>query len=394
MRTINYSLNITFLILALATQVFCQSLDDAYRGHTSNDFYFVNTTFSQLSYITDDGQNIELKNSKAFRNNQYVADTAPGKIYSLYNSGITESNDYGKTFNMLSQSWMNADTGIFAIKGGEIGGLYYIGATCSDKSILYLKTSDYFSNVEPINYYPMEVGFTPGEFYRGYATDSNIFLTHTMNSGISYDTICISDTIVNDYFLFYKLSRGSVSGELFLVTMLPAVNWYYRLYHSTDYGATWVEKNIPSGVYDAYFTAGRGNCKFYIVNVSWYGEPNYKLDIYASDDCGETYTKYTHELPTFLGLAERKSSSSSMICMPNPAIGHTSIKCNLTKSSSISIAVFNAQGTCVVRSAPEWQQAGEFVKTIDLTGLVAGLHSVQILADGKTIAASKLIIAR
>lgn len=393
MKPINFCLCTSFLILTLATQGFGQTLSDVYRGHSSDDFYFIYTNFFHLSYITDDGQNIELKNSKAFWNNQYIADSTPGKMYSLNNSGITESNDFGKTFTMLTQSWINADTGIFAIKGGEIGGLYYIGASCSNQSFLYLKTSDSFSNIEPTNYYPLEVGFTAGEFYGGYTTDSNPYLTHTVNSGISYDTMYIADTIINDYYRFYKLSRGSVSGELFLVTMLPAVNWYYRLYHSTDYGATWVEKNIPTGLNEAYFTAGRGNCKFYIVDVSWKGEPDYKLDIYASDDCGESYTKYTHELPTFLGLAESNTALSKLKIIPNPATDHVTISSNLNHSSSISVTVYNSQGMCVLHSAPS-RESANFEKTIQVDNLPPGLYSIQLQSDNQTISTGKFIVSR
>jgi len=393
MKPITYIVNTSILTLALATQVFCQTLSDVYRGHSVDDLYFVYTSVFQISYITDDGQNIEIKNSNAFWDNQYVTDTTPGKMYSLYNSGITESNDYGKTFTMISQSWMNADTGIFAIKGGEIGGLYYIGATCTNKSLLCLKTLDYFSHIEPISYYPLEVGFTPDEFYCGNANDSNFYLTHTINSGISYDTMYISDTIINDYYLFSKLSRGSVPGELYLVTMLPAVNWYYQLYHSIDYGATWVEKNIPEGLYEAYFTAGRGNCKFYIVDVSWYGQPDYKLDIYASNDCGESYTKYTHELPSFLGLAESNTTLSRLKIIPNPAKDHVTISCILNNSSSISTTVYNSQGMCVLQSAPSWESAN-FERTIQVENLPQGLYSIQLQSDNQTVSTGKFIISR
>lgn len=393
MKSNIYNLGTTVLFVLLSLQSISQSLDDIYRGHLKNDFYYVNSNFSHLLYITDDGENVEIKNRNAFWNNQYVTDPTPGKIYSLYNSGITESNDYGKTFTMLSQSWMNAYTGINAIQGGEIAGLYYIGASSSGNGSCYLITTDAFLNVKPVNYYPLEVGFTPDEFYSCAGVDSNFCLTHSINSGISFDTMNIADTIINDYYHFYKLSRGSQPGELFLVTMFPSINWHYRLYHSIDYGATWAEKNTPEGIYDPYFTAGRGDCKFFIVNVSWYGEPDYTLDIYTSSDCGETYSKNTHKLPTYAGTAERTSIITNLKLSPNPAKDFMIINYSLSKPSDLTAIVYNQLGEKHIQIPQFRQNTGDFSLRLNLEGLPAGMYSVQIVAGVESIATGKFIIS-
>jgi len=395
MKSIVYILNTSILILSFVSNVFSQSQDDAYRGNSTNDFYFRNTTWSHLYHITDDGKNIVLKNAITGSQNKYVTETMPGVIFTLQDLGIAKSVDYGNTFSKLSPSWLSADTGIHYLTGGEVPGLFYLGAICySTLNWLYFKTLDSFSSVEVIDYNPIEVGFAADEYYGGNFSVTNPYLTHTLDGGITYDTMYISDTIINSYYQIYKLSRGAVPGELYMVTMFPAFSWDFHLYQSVDYGASWTEKNIPSGLSEGYFTAGRGNCKFYVVDKSWNGNPNYTMDIYASSDCGETYTKYTYQLPTYLGVDEKERRISSLAFTPNPSSNQTTISCTTAKPSMVSVAVYNSLGKCVLQTSAEMQQAGVFSKVINFRDQASGLYSVHIVADGEIVAMGKLIVTK
>jgi hypothetical protein len=395
MKSIVYILNTSILILSFVSNVFSQSLDDAYRGHSTDDFYFVNTAWFHLYYINDDGNNIVLKNTRAGWHKQYVTESTPGVIFTLQEEGIAKSLDYGNTFSELSPSWLNADTSIHSIRGGEVAGLFYTGAlSYGDPNWLYFKTFDSFSTIEAIGNYPLEVGFAADEYYGGNFPYSNSYLTHTMNAGMTYDTMYIADTIINENFRFWKLSRGAMPGELYMVTMLPAAIWDYQLYHSIDYGATWTEKNIPSGLSEGYFTAGRGNCKFYVVDKSWNGNPNYTMDIYASSDCGETYTKHTYQLPTYLNIEERNRTISNLAFSPNPTSDQTSVSCTIARPAMVSLAVYNSLGKCVLQTSAEMQQAGVFSKVINFRDQASGLYSVHIVADGEIVSIGKLLATK
>ena len=58
MKSIIYLLGTALILLILTSRVFCQTLSDVYRGHSTNDFYYVNTSLFHLYYITDDGKDI------------------------------------------------------------------------------------------------------------------------------------------------------------------------------------------------------------------------------------------------------------------------------------------------------------------------------------------------
>lgn len=396
MKSIIYLLGTALILLILTSRVFCQTLSDVYRGHSTNDFYYVNTSLFHLYYITDDGKDIELKNSQAFWHNQYVTERTPEKLYSLYDEGIAESSDYGKTFNMLTPAWANADTGILNISGGEIPGLFYIAARCySTQSLIYFKTDDSFEHIEPVNYFPLEVGHVPGEFYSGYLGGPDYYLTHTINNGISYDTMYIADTIFNGNFLLYKLSRGAVSGELFMVTFQPYyVNWQYRLYHSIDYGATWTRKNTPDNLNDVKFTAARDSCKFYIVDRWWNGEPDYTLNIYVSTDCGESYTKYTYMLPTYVGIAESKKAISNLAFSPNPAKDFVSIGYKQDKPGKITLRFYSNDGKLVDNFTTEKQNQGEQSLNYQCGKLKPGIYSIVIQNAGGETQTGKFVVTK
>ncbi len=127
MKSINYLLITFILAFTLISTVFSQSLDDAYRGHTTTDFYYMGCGALYWIYITDDGQHVELKKTDAFWHQEYFTDTTPGKIYSLYNEAIAYSCDSGKTFTPLTPPLFKADTGIRHFSGCENTGTCYIG---------------------------------------------------------------------------------------------------------------------------------------------------------------------------------------------------------------------------------------------------------------------------
>lgn len=392
MKSINYLLNAFILVFTLTSAVFSQSLDDAYRGHTTNDFYYMGCGALYWCYITDDGQHVELKKTDAFWHQQYVSETTPGKIYSICNSDIVESNDYGKTYASLSPPAFQADTTVRYIEGGE--GTLYLAAYCSNPPMnLYFRTTDSFLTKEQVNYFPMEAGFTPDEFYSGFMAGNITCLTHTMDNGITYDTMPISDTIINNNYRLYKLNRGAVAGELYLVTFFPIpVIWDYRLYHSIDYGATWVKKRMPNSTrYDPKFTPGRGNCKFYIADYSWNGEPYYTLKVYVSTDCGETYSSYTHLLPSFVGTKKAENAEYDFTISRNPVTDQFSLTYNLSSAEKISVQLFTMEGKLIEKLVNENQSPGLHSIEYNCSKLQCGIYALVLSSEKGIIKTNKLV---
>ncbi len=392
--------NHIILALVLGLIVFrlnAQSLSCTFRGHSNDDLYYVNCTFLHLSYISEDGALIKLNNTQVSWTDQYYAETTSGYVYMLANDGIMESKDNGKTFSQLLYPWLTPETSLQNIKGGEIQGHAYIFShnysTSDDNK---LKTIDSFETVGITAYFPEEIGVSAQEYYLLNTNIENLCILHTINDGVTFDTICIPDNIINANFTFYKLSRGSISGELFLITR--NINTFYplfKLYHSIDFGLNWNEKELPVALTeDAKFTAGRGNCKYYIVDNEWNGGETYTVKIYASSNCGETYTLYTHELPTYVGLGDDNEKQSQLIFSPNPAGNYTSVSWQQKSNQRQMLQIFGSTGQLVLSKDMGIPTAGNNSFSIDVHTLTNGIYQVKLIAENGEIRYGKLVVCR
>jgi len=356
-----------------------------------------------------DGSEIAMQNNSDFLfSAELTAEPGPGMMLGHSDQYFGQSIDFGKLFYMLPP-FVNDYTSINGLYGGEIPGEYIIVGL--DPSVypypmgVIYKTTDYFAHYTLIadtcnGIYNGEIGLVSGELFQMPIINKHAFLTHSLDFGVTSDTISVDTTIINENTgLYFKaLSRGAAQGELFLVTKqtVSASEIHYYIYHSTDYGANWQFKSTKVFGSDRQeFTAGRGSCKFYIANLlTVSGSAYYKLQIQFSADCGETFTTYEHMLTPDVGLPEKALAGVNKVTItPNPASQLITLSCQLAKSSEMEIAVYNSTGQCVLRTTSSWE-AGYIEKTINIESLKQGFYSIQLQSEGSTFASGKFIISR
>lgn len=405
---------LVLIIVLSAVSANCQLLHRFVRGHFDNDVYLYTSIEEPYSgmyllYLTMDGSEIAMyNNSNLFFSSELTAEPGPGMIVGHSPQVFGQSISYGKSFFVL-HPFVNYYTSIDGLYGGEIPGEYIIqgfdpSLWPNPMGVIY-KTSDYFANYTLIadtsnGIYNGETGLVSGEFYQMPIINKHAFITHSLDFGVTSDTISVDTTILNENAgLYFKaLSRGAAQGELFLVTKqtVSASEFHYYIYHSTDYGASWQLKSTKVFVSDRQqFTAGRGSCKFYIANLLTVSNSvYYKLQIQFSFDCGETFTTYEHILTPDVGIKEKvEAELNKVIISPNPASQKITLSCPVAKSAEIEIVIYNSLGKCVLHTDPSWE-AGSIEKTINIEDLKQGLYSVQIQSAGSTIATGKFIISR
>lgn len=404
---------LVIIIVLSAISANCQ-LYRFVRGHFDNDAY-VYTSIEEpysgtyLLYLTMDGSEIAMQNnSNLFFSSELTAEPGPGMMVGHSPQVFGQSISYGKSFFVL-HPFVNDYTGIDGLYGGEIPGEYIIqgfdpSLWPNPMGVIY-KTSDYFANYTLIadtcdGIHNGETGLVSGEFYQMPIINKHAFLTHSLDFGVTSDTISVDTTILNENAgLYFKaLSRGAAQGELFLVTKqtVSASEIHYNIYHSTDYGASWQLKSTK--VFDSdrqQFTAGRGSCKFYIANLLTVSNSvYYKLQIQFSSDCGETFTTYEYMLTPDVGLQKNAFAGVNKVTItPNPASQKITLNYPVAKSSEIEIVIYNSLGQCVLYLAPSWE-ADNIEKTINIENLKQGLYSIQLQSAGSIIATGKFIISR
>ena len=381
------------------------------RGHTMDDLYVWSYTLkttndsSYLLYITDYGKNLTLKDMRFFSCWNLTADPVPGKIIGQLDQSTRVSTDYGETFN-TDYPFVDWYCSIMQIYGGSIPGeflymAYDIRIWPTQLANLY-KTTDYGITFNRLAEYvpPIlngEIGSISGEVYQMPIIDGHAYLCHSLDFGISFDSIPIDSTIINenDGQNFFKLSHCSQQGELFLVT--KGNNSEYKLYHSTDYGNSWELKNMLTFDSDSQrATAGREDCSFYFASIKeTAGSDYFTLQILYSGDCGQTFTTYEYPLNIELGVQETKSKCSEDLSFsPNPANDHTIVSWESDRPTNAYLYLYNSVGAIVHNDCINTNQAGIINHKMDLSNLSEGIYLLKLQSDNSTRASGKLIISR
>ena len=186
--------------------------------------------------------------------------------------------------------------------GGGYEGVIYKACT----GILY-KSNDYALTYEIVSDPPncpiSDIGYLDGEFY---GIDGNagegFYLYHSLDYANTYTEIPIDSSIAYWAPLGHwpKISRGTVPGELYLVSW--GLNLKYKIFHSVDTGYTWTEKfeseYINLLVWGVQGTAGRQAGSFYVLRGTLNPSGTHAwLYIDHSSDYGETFTTYFHGEP-------------------------------------------------------------------------------------------------
>jgi hypothetical protein len=319
------------------------------RGALPGEIYFASDTYIGddgvhygIFYSADNGkimtleyENVELQPGVMWVGNIF-ADATPGVIYNQYTLGI-------------DKWWVSFDYGVNWEDRGDIPGYTKFFSGVNPGLIFkgnyegFFKSTDYGLSFEllPITIIcPFtEVGFSEPEFF-GIYSESDLYynFVHTIDYGQTFTEIPIDSSVAYWHISgqFPEISRGTESGELYLVSW--GLDYHYKIYYSMDTGYTWTKK-FESGYIDLYYwsvsyTAGRQPGSFYVFRSTL--DPNWNhrlLYIDYSNDYGETFTTYFHELDSlYTSVASIHKTNLKLSAFPNPFSRVTTIAFDLPEN--------------------------------------------------------------
>ena len=308
--------------ILLVLFVFITTMGNIYpqasRGPTPGEFYIslpwyydINSELhhSMLAYTDNHGRNFQalytsVENSGEMQVGAIYADATPNVLYNRPGD-LYRSFDNGQTWEFVE-----AQTGEYP-SGYATGNINNEIFRHGAGSVIYKSIDNGDNWVEmqtEVLAGGIEVGNQQGELYaflRKLEYDTvwyyDITLKYSINDGAEFDKYPIArEYLGSSSSVGPKLSRGAKIGELYLVT------WWlgpkYRIYRSTDHGHSFslqYEQPQNASLWDEMFafTAGRGECEFYAFKLKTYVEGYYfRLHVYHSADCAQTFTEYKHEL--------------------------------------------------------------------------------------------------
>ncbi len=386
-----------FLVLLLSSisfRLYSQIEISIFKGFYADDLFYVNgySPINSIYYISNYGNQVELRSKNILSAQNFAADSANGKLYKVFQGHLFLSTDTGKTFNPVVEPW-GPDTLLYGLKGGENQGLFYFEEEGGENRKHY-KSLDGFQTYSPALVLPLSVGSKPGSYYWGDIYSSNEpYIAYTNNWGSNFDTSYFTEPpfqyetgILSDY------HEGGVY-RFHIIDM-----WHFELYYSPDYGNSWVQRVLPDNgnINEGLFAAGRDSCTFYIVSEenAYLHAPTFKLHIWVSRDCGETFTKITHELPTYVGLGDDNQKQPQLIFSPNPAGNYTSVSWQQKSNQRQMLQIFGSTGQLVLSKDMGIQTAGNNSFSIDVHTLTNGFYQVKLIAENGEIRYGKLVVCR
>ena len=306
-----------------------------------------------------------------------LGDATLGSLYNIGGGELWASYDYGISWEHQDDySYASFATGF---SNGEI-------FRRSDYNLY--RSEDYGSSfdliVESLTEPLSDVGNQNGQLL-GFTGSAGVEykLYHSLDYGNNFTFIPIDSSIAfwAPSGQFPKISRGTESGEIYLVSWTPEL--HYRIFHSIDTGYTWTEK-FESDYIDIYywsvqFTAGREPGSFYTMRarINPAGDHVW-LYIDYSNDYGETFTTYFHDLDSTI-TNTTKIDNIKMSIYPNPFNDKISIE---TRPEFKMIEIFDINGKIhFLRKLLEENTT----EIIDLRELEKGIYILKIRSQGQDI---------
>ncbi|HNV81079.1 MAG: T9SS type A sorting domain-containing protein [Tenuifilaceae bacterium] len=228
------------------------------------------------------------------------ADASPDVLYNFTVNGLYRSFDNAQTWEMLDE-----DIGPnIQIATGNIDNEVFK----KNQNGIYKSTDNGDSWLHVHENIPggLEVGNQPGELYVFYGnvtgnSITELTINHSFNDGVEFVSIKVDTSIVGYLVSGYgpTLTRGATEGEVYLVSWWYPAN--YKIFRGTDHGQSFTQQyEQPDTCYFwdeyYYFTAGRGECEFYIIKAKHLVDDYTRLHVFHSTDCAQTFTEYVHEL--------------------------------------------------------------------------------------------------
>lgn len=385
-----------FFVILLSSISFNASAQrmSIFKGFYTDDLFYQNSylPIQPLYYISNYGNTVELKSHNAQGWNIYAADSANCKLYKTFQGHLFLSIDTGKTFNPVAEPW-GPDTLLHGLKGGENQGLFYFEGAVYPYWTQY-KTLDGFQTYSSSVAFPLTVGMKPGAFYAGdIYSSSQPYLTYTNNWGNTFDTNYFTNP---SYMLDTEVHADHSEGQLYRIYLDNV--WHFVMFFSPDYGKTWIERDLPNygNIDEGLFAAGRDSCTLYIVNAenTFPSSQAFKLNIWVSRDCGETFNKITHELPTYVGLGDDKQKQHLLTVTPNPASNTTNVHWQQSSSQNQVIQVLSSTGQRVLSKDIGVQPIGDQNFLLDVHTLANGMYQIRLVGDNGEIRCGKLVVCR
>ncbi|MCK4677629.1 MAG: T9SS type A sorting domain-containing protein [Bacteroidales bacterium] len=353
-------------ILILLILIVCKPIAWAQtRGALPGEIYISGITYIgdegqhyAVFYSSDNGETMTLQYEN-FENQSGVmwvgdvlGDATPGAIYNNYFYGTNElwvSFDYGVNWEYLETT---QNTGY--LSGQNNGVIYKKNGPELLKSENYGNTFYIITN--PVHCPVRELGYYMGEFYGINGNyGEGLFLDHTYDYANTFSEIPIDSSVAfgAPSGHYPTLSRGTEPGELFLVSWWWP-DMHYKIFHSTDTGYTWIQKfesePINIGVWGVGCTAGRQSGSFYVFRSTYDPTFNHRLlYIDYSDDYGETFTTYFHELDSlYTSVATIHKPDFRMTAFPNPFSANTIIEFDVPENWKVPVLnIYNIHGVLI-----------------------------------------------
>ncbi len=371
--------------------------------YVATDWYADNTGmfYRALFRSINNGEKLDLKYETLWepppgemRLAKILGDATPGAIYNYGWNELWVSFDYGQSWDYLENySYVSYASGY---SNGEI----------YKRSNNNLYRSDNYGNgfnliVESLNEPLSDVGNQNGHLF-GCTGNAGIGynLFFSFNYGQDYIEIPIDSTVafwqMGGY--YPRISRGTEPGEIYLVSWWP--DYHYKIFHSTDTGYTWTEK-YESGYIDIYYwgvtyTAGRMPGSFYVLRGRLTPSQTHTwLYIDYSDDYGETFTTYFHDLDSlYTSVPSLHKAQLHIKASPNPLKTNTTISFQLPKGlSDPLLKIYDLNGNQVKQFNISGKHAQNWDGT-DETGnrVKDGLYFFNISYDNFSSQFNKLLI--
>jgi len=325
-------------------------------------------------------------------------DSLSGSLYNMW--GLNFSHDFGITWEYKATPITNYFEGIAGCLLGEI---YIQGNINTGEKALYHGThfgdSLYLMNTQMAGMLCLEAGSLPGELYAiqwpyyGYYQDT-LGLAFSNDYGQTFSVNYLTSSLVTHLYQ-YTLAHGHDTGELYL-TGLDGSDRYHIL-HSVDYGQTFTLQYLTDPIYYGWdhfsFVAGRKPGIFYI--LKHYLAPTVPLhtimEIHYSQDYGETYTIYYHELDsTYTGIPSASITSNPIRIYPNPVSDLLTVELP-GNFGDATVSLFDITGRLqLTRQIP----AGRKKEQIDLSSLKQGIYLLNVIVQGRIIGAEKVVVGQ
>lgn len=319
-------LTITFTSSALSQISSGQSPGEIY---ISTGWYHdgINSHYG-LFRSSDNGENLELMYQSL--DNPPAGEMRVSEIHCDAQSGAIYNFGYYPYYDL----WLSQDFGVNweFIEHHSVNTNYYTGVVAGtiykkDNLGLFLSRNfGYTFELLPIsvNCYLTEVGYSENEFFGVYGEPGLYFvLVHTLDYGqtcteLTLDTSIAYGEIGGNY---PEIFRGVEPGELYLVSWWPPSN--YKIFHSVDTGFTWIQTYLSEEIDLSWwgddYAAGRIPGSFYIARTRI--DPthtHYWLYIDYSNDYGQTFTTYFHDLTASVGIIKNLNMEPMIKAYPNP----------------------------------------------------------------------------